>query len=206
MKVSLRIPNMTAEIARNVYIPFLDRLKKIYEAMDRKYREAADYYGFECSGCEDNCCFTRFYHYTLIEYLYIKEGFYCLEDKKQVEVKQRSLAVCRKADEADETGKSVQVMCPLNFGGLCVLYPYRPMICRLHGIPHELKRPGQGLLNSPGCGTFALKYHKKKRFTFDRTPFYMHMAALENEMKQAVGMTQKIKMTVAKMIVTFGEG
>ncbi len=197
---------MTAEIARNVYIPFLDRLKKIYEAMDRKYREAADYYGFECSGCEDNCCFTRFYHYTLIEYLYIKEGFYCLEDKKQVEVKQRSLAVCRKADEADETGKSVQVMCPLNFGGLCVLYPYRPMICRLHGIPHELKRPGQGLLNSPGCGTFALKYHKKKRFTFDRTPFYMHMAALENEMKQAVGITQKIKMTVAKMIVTFGEG
>jgi len=197
---------MIAEIGRNVYIPFLDRLKEIYAAMDGKYQEAADYYGFECTGCEDNCCLTRFYHYTLIEYLYIKEGFHGLENKKQVEVKQRSLAVCRKTDEADEKGKPVQQMCPVNFGSLCVLYPYRPMICRLHGIPHELQRPGQGILNSPGCGTFALKCHGKKHFKFDRTPFYMQMAALEKEMKEAVGVTQKIKMTVAQMIVTFGDG
>jgi len=197
---------MIAGIGRNVYIPFLDRLKEIYAAMDGKYQEAADYYGFECTGCEDNCCLTRFYHYTLIEYLYIKEGFHCLENKKQVEVKQRSLAVCRKTDEADKKGKPVQQMCPVNFGSLCVLYPYRPMICRLHGIPHELQRPDQGILNSPGCGTFALKCHGKKRFKFDRTPFYMQMAALEKKMKQAVGMTQKIKMTVAQMIVTFGDG
>ena len=197
---------MIAGIGRNVYIPFLDRLKEIYASMDGKYQEAADYYGFECTGCEDNCCLTRFYHYTLIEYLYIKEGFHCLENKKQVEVKQRSLAVCRKTDEADKKGKPVQQMCPVNFGSLCVLYPYRPMICRLHGIPHELQRPDQGILNSPGCAAFALKCHGKKRFKFDRTPFYMQMAALEKEMKQAVGMTQKIKMTVAQMIVTFGDG
>lgn len=197
---------MIAEIGQNIYIPFLDRLKIIYADMDGKYQEAADYYSFECTGCEDNCCLTRFYHYTLIEYLYIKEGFHGLENKKQVEVKQRSLAVCRKTDEADEKGKPVQQMCPVNFGSLCVLYPYRPMICRLHGIPHELQRPGQGILNSPGCGTFALKCHEKKRFKFDRTPFYMQMAALEKEMKEAVGVTQKIKMTVAQMIVTFGDG
>ena len=197
---------MIAEIGQNIYIPFLDRLKIIYASMDQKYQEAADYYGFECTGCEDNCCLTRFYHYTLIEYLCIKEGFHCLENRKQVEVKQRSLAVCRKTDEADKKGRPVQQMCPVNFGSLCVLYPYRPMICRLHGIPHELQRPDQGILNSPGCGTFALKCHGKKRFKFDRTPFYMQMAALEKEMKQAVGMTQKIKMTVAQMIVTLGDG
>jgi Fe-S-cluster containining protein len=185
---------------------FLKRLKKIFASMDQKYQEAADYYGFNCKGCEDNCCLTRFYHYTLIEYLYIKEGFHCLENKKQVEVKQKSLAVCRKADEADMKGKPVKQMCPVNFGSLCALYPYRPMICRLHGIPHELQRPGQGILNSPGCSTFALKCQVKTRFKFDRTPFYMQMAALEKEIKQAVGMTQKIKMTVAQMIVTFGDG
>lgn len=197
---------MSAGIGRNVYIPFLDRLKIIYADMDRKYQEAADYYGFECTGCEDNCCLTRFYHYTLIEYFYLKKGYHCLDNVNQTEVKQRSLAVCRKIDEADEKGKSVRLMCPLNFGSLCVLYPYRPMICRLHGIPHELQRPDQGILHSSGCGTFALKCHGKKRFKFDRTPFYMQMAALEKEMKQAVGMTQKIKMTVAQMIVTFDDG
>ena len=197
---------MSAGIGRNVYIPFQDWLKIIYADMDRKYQEAADYYGFECTGCEDNCCLTRFYHYTLIEYFYLKKGYHCLDNGKQTEVKQRSLAVCRKIDEADEKGKSVRLMCPLNFGSLCVLYPYRPMICRLHGIPHELQGPDQGILHSSGCGTFALKCHRKKRFKFDRTPFYMQMAALEKEVKQAVGMTQKIKMTVAQMIVTFDDG
>lgn len=189
----------------HTFAPFLKRLKKIFELMDQKYQEAADYYGFNCKGCEDNCCLTRFYHYTLVEYLYIKEGFHRLEDKKQVEVKQRSLAVCQEYDEADRKGTPVKPMCPVNFENLCALYPYRPMICRLHGIPHELQRVSQGILNSPGCGTFALKCHGKAQFKFDRTSFYMQMAALEREMKQAVGMTQKIKMTVAQMIVTFGE-
>ena len=198
--------NQLSRLQPQSFSPFLKRLKKLFEFMDQKYQEAADYYGFNCKGCEDNCCLTRFYHYTLVEYLYLKEGFYCLENKKQVEVKQRSLAVCRKADEADMKGKLVKQMCPLNFENLCVLYPYRPMICRLHGIPHELQRAGQGIFNSPGCSTFSLQHHEIKRFKFDRTPFYMQMAALEKEMKQAVGMTQKIKMTVAQMIVTFDEG
>jgi hypothetical protein len=192
-----------SRIQPHTFSPFLKRLKKIFASMDQKYQGAADYYGFNCKGCEDNCCLTRFYHYTLIEYLYIKEGFHGLENKKQVEVKQRSLVVCRKTNEADEKETPVQQMCPVNFGSLCVLYPYRPMICRLHGIPHELQRSDQGILSSPGCDTFNLKCHGKKRFKFDRTPFYMRMAALEREMKQAVGVTQKIKMTVAQMIVTF---
>ena len=195
-----------SRLQSQTFSPFLKRLKKIFAFMDQKYQEAAAYYGFNCKGCEDNCCLTRFYHYTLIEYLYIKEGFHCLENKKQVEVKQKSLAVCRKIDEVDIKGKPVKQMCPVNFENLCVLYPYRPMICRLHGIPHELQRVGQGIFNSPGCGTFALKCHGKTHFKFDRTPFYMKMASLEKEMKQTVGMTQKIKMTVAQMIVTFGHG
>jgi len=115
----------------HAFVPFLKRLKKIFEFMDQKYQEAADYYGFNCKGCEDNCCLTRFYHYTLVEYLYIKEGFHRLQDKKQVEVKQRSLPVCQEYDEADIKGTPVKQMCPVNFENLCAIYPYRPMICRL---------------------------------------------------------------------------
>jgi hypothetical protein len=206
MKASSIIPNMLTKISRNDIIPFLERLKKNYSAMDQKYLETADYYGFNCKGCEDNCCLTRFYHHTIVEYFFIKEGFFRLDEKKQVEVKQRSLAVCRKADEADKKGTPVQQMCPVNAEGLCILYPYRPMICRLHGIPHELQSPDQNILTSPGCGTFTLKCEGKKHFRLNRTPFYVQMAALEKEMKQATGITQKIKMTVAQMIVTFEDG
>ncbi len=171
--------------------------------MDKKYQEAADYYNFHCTGCEDSCCFTHFYHHTLLEYLYIMGGYHILVDEKKVEVKHNALEICRKTREADEKGAPVRLMCPLNVNDLCLIYTYRPMICRLHGIPHVLQRPGQGLLYAEGCEVFTPQCQGKERFEFDRTPFYIEMAKLEKELRQTVGMTQKIKMTVAQMLITF---
>jgi Fe-S-cluster containining protein len=185
----------------NKYLPFLDRLMVIYAAMDQKYQEAADYYGFHCEGCKDNCCLTRFYHHTLLEYLYILKGYNTLVPDRQIETKNRTLEVCRKTDEADEKGMAVRLMCPLNFDGLCILYNYRPMICRLHGIPHELQRAGQNVIHSPGCDAFTEQNREKSYFRFDRTPFYIKMAELENELKHAAGINQKLKMTVAEMLI-----
>jgi Fe-S-cluster containining protein len=183
--------------------PFLNRLKTIYAAMDSKYHEAADYYGFKCTGCEDNCCLIRFYHHTLLEYSYILKGFTTLDKEKQNRIKQRAAKVCRKTALADEKGEAVRLMCPLNFDGLCLLYAFRPMICRLFGIAHELRQPGMGVVRRPGCGVFSEQHLDKSYFKFDRTPFFIEMAMLEKEFKQAVGVNQKIKMTIAEMIETF---
>lgn len=194
---------MLSKIKHYTYTPFIDRFKKILASMDLKYKEAADYYGFDCKGCEDNCCFTRFFHHTLLEYLYIMEGYGRLDRAKQVEVKRRALEVCRKTDEDDEKGIPVRVMCPLNFDGLCLMYEYRPMICRLHGIPHELQRPDLRTIYGSGCDIFNEQCHEKKLFKFDRTPFYVEVAELEKGLRQAVGDRQKIKLTVAQMVAMF---
>ncbi len=190
-------------VEQNVYALFLDRLRILYAAMDKKYREIASYYGFNCSGCTNNCCFTRFFHHTLLEYLYIKEGFDSLAHEKQVEVTAKALEVCRKSDQADAKGISARLMCPLNFDGLCILYSRRPMICRLHGIPHELHSSGQNAISGPGCEVFIEQCGHKGRFKINRTPFYVEMAALEKTLRQKVGMTQKVKLTVAQMVVSF---
>ena len=180
---------------------FLKQLKAIYAAMDLKYSEAAAYYGFNCTGCEDNCCLTRFYHHTVLEYLYILEGFHNLDVEKQTEIRTRALKVKRKSVEADKKGKPVHRMCPLNSDGKCILYSYRPMICKLHGIPHELHKPGQGIAYGLGCEVFSKYCNEKDYYRFDRTPFYVKMASLEKELKQAVGITTKLKMTVADMLI-----
>jgi len=203
MKSQPSIPQILPKIDSKTYTPFLERLETLCSGMDKKYQEAAEYYGFHCKGCEDNCCFTRFYHHTFLEYLYIMEGYNTLVNEKRVEVKHRALEVCRKTRETDKKGVPVKLMCPLNFNNLCLIYTYRPMICRLHGISHVLHRPGQGLLYAEGCEVFTEQCQGKKRFEFDRTPFYIKMAELEKELKQTVGMTQKIKMTVAQMLATF---
>jgi Fe-S-cluster containining protein len=127
----------------SVYPDFMERLKQIYAAMDQTYNTAAGHYGFACAGCRDNCCRTRFYHHTVIEYTYFIEGLKTLTPLKQDEVKSRAMTVVDKTANVDDLTEPVRLMCPLNFDELCILYPYRPMICRLHGIPHELKKPGQ---------------------------------------------------------------
>jgi hypothetical protein len=184
-----------------VYAAFLDRLKQIYAAMDDAYHRAADAYGFVCDGCRDNCCRMRFYHHTLIEYLYMIEGLRTLPSEKKIEVRVRALTVAAETARADSSGAAVRLMCPLNFAELCILYPYRPMICRLHGIPHELKRPGQNPVYGPGCEAFDRRCGGKGYFKFDRTPFYRDMAMLEQEVKQTLSVAGKFRMTVAEMII-----
>ncbi len=125
-----------------------------------------------------------------------------LDTEKQAGVKRSALDVCRETENADKKGESVRLMCPVNVDGLCLIYAYRPMICRLHGIPHELTSPGQRVLKASGCGTFIRTCHVKKCYKFDRTPFYLEMASLEKELKQSVGRMEKIKMTVAEIITS----
>ena len=181
---------------------FLEQLKKIYIKMDKAYNNASAHYGFECRGCQDNCCMTRFFHHTFLEYEYVKKGYYLLKPEIRAEVKKTALEVCRKTSELQKENKEIRLMCPLNFNSLCLIYEYRPMICRLHGIAHELHK-AQNIVHSPGCGAFTDHTRGMSYYKFDRTPFYFEMAGLENKLKQAVRINQKIKMTIAEMIESF---
>jgi Fe-S-cluster containining protein len=184
---------------------FIERLKKIYAAMDQAFHRAAEHYGFNCDGCRDNCCRSRFYHHTVVEHAYLLEGLNTLTSQKQSEVKSRALEVVDQICECEAGKKAIRLMCPLNFNALCILYPYRPMICRLHGIPHELKKPGQNTLFGPGCRTFDHRGGHKSYISFDRTPFYRDLAGLEQEVKQALEIEGKLRMTVAEMIVSHAD-
>jgi len=187
-------------------IAFFDLLQNIYADMDRKYGIAAQSYGFQCRGCQDNCCLTRFYHHTYLEYLLIRRGFDNLDLPDQHAIRAKAEEVRRQTELADNNGMPVRLMCPLNNDGMCTLYHYRPMICRLHGIPHELQKPGQPVIHGPGCGVFDEQCSDKPYYKFDRTQFYFEMVRLENEFKLAAGLTGRIKLTIAEMILRKAHG
>jgi hypothetical protein len=184
------------------YTDFLKWLGVLYKKMDDKYNELCSYYGFYCTGCEDNCCFTRFYHHTFAEYLYIKKGLETLDPVNRNEIKEKANLICSQTIELDKSGFPVHLLCPLNFDGMCVLYAYRPMICRLHGLPHELMLPNRENKLSPGCDEFKAQCGRKEYMKFDRTPFYVEMAALEKDLKEVLDISERIKMTVAQMLIT----
>ena len=180
---------------------YFERVKNIYSQMDNKYNEVAEYYKFKCAGCEDNCCNTSFYHHTYIEFYYILFGFSKLSEDKKAKIKKRAQEVIEKTIDLEREEKKVWLMCPLNIEGLCGLYEYRPMICRLHGLAHELRKPGQFPLRSRGCEDFIKKTKGVEYLESDRTPFYIMMATLEKELRNDRNLSGKIKKTIAEMII-----
>ena len=185
---------------------FLERLGKLFEAMDRAYAETAAGFGFECRGCESNCCQSRFYHHTHLEYHYLNRGFMTLPVSEAGIIMRRAERACLQASADEGIHAKRRSWCPLSMHGRCLLYPYRPMICRLHGISHEVHLPGRGAVQGRGCDEFLRIARTGDCSPLDRTPYYRQLSELELEFRTAVPVTNKIKLTVAEMIVTFSSG
>jgi len=180
---------------------FFTKLSVIYDTMDKSWDKAASAYGFKCTGCSENCCETEFYHYTYIEKDYLLSRIKTLEQEERKQVLSRAEKINSQRALAKKAGKSIRIMCPLNKNNLCMLYKFRPMICRLHGIPHELCKPFSKPVINPGCDAGAPLFNSKGYIKFDRTPFYSEMAALEINYRAATGKSKKIKQTIAQMLI-----
>ncbi len=173
----------------------------MFEKMDRAYDVAAQASGFVCNGCTDNCCMTRFYHHTLLEVLYLKEGLASLPQEVLAKVIARAESVVEQTADLERGDQPVSIMCPLNEADRCILYAHRPMICRLHGLAHLLRRPDGQIQTGPGCDDFYRQCGLSSEGLVDRTPLYIAMAQLERQLRAALGVDQKIKMTIAEIIL-----
>ena len=174
---------------------------QLFRRMDRAYEQAAERSGFVCHGCRDNCCLTRFYHHTLLEVLYIRSGLKSLPPHRLVRIRASAQAAIRQMDESQQCKSPLRVMCPLNDKGRCVLYDRRPMICRLHGIAHTLRRPDGQMISGPGCDDYYRQCGDSAgHHTLDRTPIYVAMAELEGRLRTQLNYHRKIKITVAQIV------
>ncbi len=182
--------------------PHLQRkIKRLFARMDQTYGKAAKRAGFVCRGCKHNCCLTRFYHHTILEYLYLRAGLAQLPSEVQTQIRRRAEDAVQQMQQPEPHDDTLGIMCPLNVDGRCSLYAWRPMICRLHGIPHQLRRPDGRILTGPGCDDFYHQCGASCDHALDRSPLYMEMAQLEHELRQHLQFRLKIKLTIAEMIV-----
>ena len=94
-------------------------------------------------------------------------------------------------------------ICPLNIDTMCILYRERPMICRLHGIPHVMRHPAKGMITGTGCHIFEASHGQSSGHPLDRTPIYTAMARLERTLRRNSGIEAPVRLTVAQMILCF---
>ncbi|MBI4685528.1 MAG: hypothetical protein HY755_10050 [Nitrospirae bacterium] len=175
---------------------YLQRLSEIYNAIDIAYKKAQLHYAFSCEGCADNCCVTRFHHHTVVEELYLAQGLKMLGAEKIKDIKSRAEDVVHiHKTSADETA-----MCPLNENTLCLIYEYRSMICRVHGVPYKVYKMDSSIEYGAGCYRFLTeKAEAAEDYIINRTPFYLDIARLEKEVREYLNMPGKYKKTTAEM-------
>jgi Fe-S-cluster containining protein len=181
---------------------FLGRLRQLFAEMDAAYASAAAAAGFDCRGCEESCCRSVFHHHTFIEALLLREGLRSLTPGGREEVLSAARAVADAQAASAGGSAALRPMCPLNLAGRCRLYEVRPMICRLHGVAHELHPPGRPVVIGPGCAEYErCRGSARAGEHFDRTPFYARLAALESEFRSSEGLQRRIKLTIAEMLL-----
>ena len=175
------------------------KIQALFEKMDQAYETSASASGFTCRGCTDNCCYSLFYHHTLLELFYLKEGLKSLPQETLNKVIFRAQEVTPQLHKKADSGSSEKIPCPLMDEGRCLAYTHRPMVCRLHGVAHILERPDGKMMESPGCPVY--EESGKAALPLNRTPLYQEMAAIERALRQETGFSDRLKLTIAEMIL-----
>ena len=177
----------------------LERLKNLYGRMDAEFERLSSDCGLACGDCDDNCCTQRFNHHTLAEYMYLLEGLKTAPEETRDTIIRRARVVVESYAHELQAGEIFKLMCPANFDGLCALYEWRPMICRLHGVPHHFVMPDGSKRTGPGCHRVAAGFAESK--SLDRTPFYTELATIEKNIRQLSGYRERFRKTTAQMIM-----
>jgi hypothetical protein len=182
-------------------------LAEIYTAMEQGYDAVAKKVDLSCQGCPDNCCDSYFLHHTYSEWAYLFLGLRELPEEQQVTITNRAKEYVIASKKILARNERPQLMCPLNFGGLCGLYRHRMLVCRMHGIPATMTRPDGQSMRFPGC--FRCQEIAEKRYpqqedapAMDRTPLFQKMVAVESRLLgEKRHLMPRVKLTIAEMIV-----
>jgi hypothetical protein len=184
----------------------IKELEAIYEKLQQEYEKVAGVLDFSCNGCPDNCCDSYFLHHTYAEWAYLWLGVRQLEPERQQNLIARATAYVEQCERELEAGRRPQIMCPLNEGGLCILYEHRLLVCRTHGVPAKMTWPDGRTLQFPGCfrcqEIVAARYEQVPPPYVERTPLLRKLALLENELlENKRHLAPKVNITIAEMLM-----
>lgn len=124
----------------NEYRAFL----KLFDEKLKSYFEIHKDYIYCACGCSE-CCEKGDYPISNLELEYLMQGFIELDNKEKKQVQENLKNI--------EKGGA----CPFLLNKQCSIYPYRPIICRVHGIAYLCK---EKTVKVPYCVNSGKNYHK----------------------------------------------
>ena len=118
-------------------------LQKLDNKIESYYASQSDYVCCQ-KGCS-SCCEKGDYPLSDIELEYLMQGFINLDAETKIQVQENFKSI-------EKGGR-----CPFLINNLCSVYPYRPIICRTHGLAYLMK---DGRANLPYCVNDGKNYNK----------------------------------------------
>ncbi len=184
---------------KDAFKPFFEQYEALSASVEKAFETVKNQYP-DCVKCNplcSDCCYALF-DLTLVEALYINERFRNKFSEQNIEL---LIEKCNRIDrtiyklkknafKAAESGKDdneilnemaeTRVRCPmLNDEQMCEIYEFRPLTCRLYGIPTAIG--GQGYT----CGLSAFEKGEKYP-TADLDKIQTRMLQLSAELAAAI--------------------
>jgi len=178
------------------FLYLFEPYENIVSRADEAFQQAKEEFP-ECVRCEPHCadCCHAVFGLFLIEAAFLKRDF----DQLGEEEREAALKRGRDADQALEKLEGTlrsfkedpqmisyslaraRIRCPLlNDHNECVLYPYRPITCRVYGIPTRVRGVPRV------CGKAAYKKDQEYRL-FDLDEVHRDLHQLSRELLQRAG-------------------
>lgn len=126
---NLRVFGQKFGVVSNLYKKFLEELDKKLSS----YFEAHKNFIHCKSGCSA-CCEKGDYPISQLELEYLMQGFVSLDNETK-RVVQGNIRLMKKGGGKYSKGGA----CPFLIERKCSVYPYRPIICRVHGLAYLYK-------------------------------------------------------------------
>ena len=140
----------------------LEKYKKYLQVLNIRLSECFEKHKqfIACyAGC-GICCKSSYYAASKLEYDYVREGFNKLNDSQKEAIQQKALELLKERREFLKTNSDVFAFaysCPFLVNNSCIIYEYRPLLCRAYGLMYKDVEK-EGKLNIPYCANLDLNY------------------------------------------------
>ena len=192
---------------------------RLVSRADKSFERIAGEYP-DCIACKPGCadCCHAVFGLFLIEAVFLKHDFDQLDEREKQAALKRGLAAEKELKTLERTLKEfkddpqmsaysmarARIRCPLlSDDDTCILYPYRPITCRIYGIPTMIQRVPRI------CGSTGFKKDQAYPiFNMDgvqKELFQLSKDLLENLKNDAAEERASLLISIPKIIKTAAE-
>jgi Fe-S-cluster containining protein len=166
----------------NMLLEYEKLLNKLNKKFDEYFNEQKEF--IKCKAGCSLCCKNSYYPISEVEYNYIKVGIKkLLNDEQKDLIIKKTIKIIKQRKEFSKNNSNIldfSYECPFLVENSCIIYNYRALICRSHGLlSRDVENPNK--TNTPYC--LLMGYNYANIWEKESNTFFSHEKMLEIGLK-----------------------